>query len=35
VIWPLLSEEEQAGVDASAKRLKSVVAEYSAAAAAA
>ena len=31
VVWPQLSEEEQAGVDASAKRLKSVVAEYSAA----
>jgi L-lactate dehydrogenase len=31
VVWPQLSEEEQAGVDASAKRLKGVVAEYTAA----
>ena len=31
VLWPQLSEEEQAGVDASAKRLKGIVAEYTAA----
>jgi len=35
VLWPQLDEEEQAGVDASAKRLKSIVAEYTAAEAAA
>jgi L-lactate dehydrogenase len=35
VLWPELNEQEQAGVDASAKRLKSVVAEYTAAEAAA
>lgn len=28
VIWPHLSEEEQSGVDASAKRLKAIIAEY-------
>lgn len=31
VLWPELNEEEQAGVDASAKRLKGIVAEYTAA----
>ncbi|HTU71615.1 MAG TPA: hypothetical protein VMF11_15035 [Candidatus Baltobacteraceae bacterium] len=35
VIWPHLSEDEQSGMDASAKRLKGIVAEYVADAAAA
>jgi len=35
VLWPQLSPEEQAGVDASAKRLKGIVAEHSATEAAA